>query len=102
MRTIIVGPFQFEFAQYALKSLYPATGITSGLTAIAGQRRACAIRSVGIELLFDCARCQTQNLASRGGFDGFEIDVVGSAGTQQRIQLSVDVAGELRGERVFF
>jgi hypothetical protein len=36
MRTMIVSPFQFEFAQYALKNLYPATGITSGLAAIAG------------------------------------------------------------------
>ncbi len=36
MRTMIVGSIQAEIAQYALKSLLPAPGITRVLAAIAG------------------------------------------------------------------
>ena len=76
---VIVSPFQLEFAQYALKNLYPASGVTSGLAAMAGTRRTRVIGSVGVELLLDSARRQTQDQAARGGFNGFEIDEVRSA-----------------------
>jgi hypothetical protein len=33
---MIVGPFQFEVAQYAVKNLAPTSGISSGLAAFAG------------------------------------------------------------------
>jgi hypothetical protein len=99
---MIVSPLQPEFAQDALKTLPPASGIASGLTACAVERRASAIRSVGIEPLLYSARCQSQNLAPRGGFDSFEIYSIRGAATQQRIQINGDVVSQFRGERIFF
>jgi hypothetical protein len=99
---VIVGPNQVEFAQYALNNLYTATGIASGLTTFAVQRRTNVIGSVGIEPPLDSARGQSQNLAPRGGFDGFEIQAIGGATTQQRIQITGDVVSQFGGERIFF
>lgn len=99
---MIVGPIQLEFAQYALNNLYPASGIASGLAAFAVERRTSVIRSVGVEPLLYSARCQSQNLAPRGGLDGFEIYAIGGATTQQRIQINGDVVSQFRGERIFF
>jgi hypothetical protein len=99
---MIVGPIQFEFAQYALNNLYPASGIASSLTAFAVEKRTRVIRNVGVEPLLDSARRQSQNLAPRGGLDGFEIQTVGGATTQQRIQINGDVVSQFRGERIFF
>ncbi len=102
MRTMIVGPIQLEFAQYALNNFYSASGIASGPAASAVQRRSRAIGNVGVEPLLDCARCQSQNLTPRSDLDGFEIHAVGCAGAQQRIQFNGDVASQFGGERVFF
>ena len=101
-RTVIAGPIQLEFVQYALHNLHPASGIASGLTACAVQRRTNVIRGVGVEALLDSARRQSQNLASCGGLDGFEIQVIRGATTQQRIQINGDVVSQFRGERIFF
>jgi len=73
MRAMIVGPIQFEFAQYASNNLCPASGIASGLAACAVQKRTSVIRGVGVEPPLYSARCHSQNLAPRGGLDGFEI-----------------------------
>jgi hypothetical protein len=99
---MIVGPFQCEFAQYALNNLSPPSGIASGLAAFAVERRAGVIRSVGVEPLRYRARCQSQNLSSRGGLDGFEIYAIRGVTSQQRIQFNGDVVSQFRGERIFF
>jgi hypothetical protein len=95
---MIVGPIQLEFAQYALNNLCPASGIASGPTAFAVERRAGVIRNVGVEPLLYSAHCQSQNLAPRGGLDGFEIHALRAATTQQRIQINGDVASQFRDE----
>ena len=102
MQAMIVGPIQPEFAQYALNKLSTASGIASGLAAFAVERRARVIRSVGVEPLLYGARRQSQNLAPRRGLDGFEIQAIRGATTQQLIQINGDVASQFRGERVFF
>jgi hypothetical protein len=102
MRAMIVGTIQFEFAQDAVENLAPASGLASGLAAVAFERRTRLIRSVGVEALLDGARRQAQNLSPRSGLDGFEIYAIGGAATQQRIHFNADVAGQLRGERSFF
>ena len=88
--------------EYALNNLYPAPGIASGLTAFAIQRRTGVIRGAGVKPPLDSARRQSQNLAPRGGLDGFEIHAIRSAGTQQPIQINGDVVSQFRGERIFF
>jgi hypothetical protein len=98
VRAMIIGTIQFEFAQYALKNLAPASGIASGLAAVAVERRTRLIRSAGVEALLDGARRQAQNLSPRSGLDGFEIDAIGGAATQQRIHFNGDVASQLGGE----
>lgn len=60
------------------------------------------IRSVGVEPLLYSARGYSQNLASRGGLDGFEIYAIRGAATQQRIQIIGDVVSQFRGDRIFF
>jgi hypothetical protein len=102
MRAMIVGTIQFEFAQDAVENLAPASGLASGLAAVAFERRTRLIRSVGVEALLDGARRQAQNLSPRSGLDGFEIYAIGGAATQQRIHFNADVAGQLRGGRSFF
>jgi hypothetical protein len=98
VRAVIVGTIQVEFSQDALENLAPASGIASGVAAVAGERRARLIRSVGVEALLDGARRQAQNLSPRSGLDGFEIYAIGGAATQQRIHFNCDVASQLGGE----
>ena len=99
---MIVGAFQMEGTQRALKVFRAAPGVARLTPTRARQARPGVIGGVGIESLFDGAGGQLQSLLAHGHFQRLQIQGGDGLAPHERLNLVHDVGGQQGGERSFF
>ena len=99
---MIVGAFQMEGTQRALKVFRAAPGVARLTPTRARQARPGVIGGVGIESLFDGAGGQLQGLLAHGHFQRLQIELVDRLAPHEHLNLVHDVGGQQCGEGSLF
>lgn len=91
MGAMVVGALQFERAEHTGDDLCAPPGKTSRVAARAGSLRPSVVRMVGVEVVRNGGRRQTQCFAAGSGLDGFEVQCVGSFVAYEPLDLLADL-----------
>lgn len=98
---MIIGAFQLQRAQHAVKDLSSATHITRLPATGASPLRSCVVAAILVELLLESGRRQAQGAAPCGGLQSLQIELLDGLPPDQRLYLLGDLDLEARPEPFF-
>lgn len=99
---MIIGAFERQRPQSALKRLGAPPGIARHLTTATQAVRLLAVAVIGVETLCDGPRRQPQGLLPNRRLQCFQIQIFQALAAQQRFDVPQDLSGEQAVERSFF